>query len=79
MCMLWPDSDVFLTCFSMVVITQGSESRDPERSGTNDDDIRRIITVDVVAATREEIPEIFGSVKTILIELLDECYPPRGS
>lgn len=43
-------------------------------SGTSDKEIRRIIQEEVAAAIREEIPEMFGSIKTTLIETFDEKY-----
>ena len=46
----------------------------PESSGTSDEEIRRIIHEEVAAAIRAEIPEMFGSIKTTLIETFDERY-----
>ena len=46
----------------------------PESSGASDEEIRRIIHEEVAAAIRAEIPEMFGSIKTTLIETFDERY-----
>ena len=46
----------------------------PESSDTSDEEIRRIIHEEVAAAIRAEIPEMFGSIKTTLIETIDERY-----
>ena len=46
----------------------------PESSETSDEEIRRIIHEEVAAAIRAEIPEMFGSIKTTLIETFDEHY-----
>ena len=46
----------------------------PESSGTSEEEIRRIIQEEVAAAIRAEIPEMFGSIKTTLIETFDERY-----
>ena len=46
----------------------------PESSETSDEEIRRIIHEEVAAAIRAEIPEMFGSIKTTLIETFDERY-----
>lgn len=59
--------------FSMIV-TRDSRSSDLERSGTSDDEIHRIIVADMAPAVREAILEVFGSIKTMMIELFYECY-----
>ena len=46
----------------------------PESSGVSDEEIRRLIHEEVAANIRAEIPEIFGSIKTTLIETFDERY-----
>ena len=46
----------------------------PESSGISDEEIRRIIHEEVAAVIRAEIPEMFGSIKTTLIETFDERY-----
>ena len=46
----------------------------PESSGVSDEEIRRLIHEEVVAAIRAEIPEMFGDIKTTLIETFDERY-----
>ena len=46
----------------------------PESSGTSEEEIRRIIQEEVAAAIRAEIAEMFGSIKTTLIETFDEKY-----
>lgn len=63
----------FLMYFSMV-FTRGSCSRGLERQGSSDDEIRRIISVGVVVTVPEAIPEVFGSIKTMMIEMFDERY-----
>lgn len=64
----------FLASFSMVMITRGSSSSDPERPGTSDKEILRIISAEVATPMREAIPEMFKSVKTTLIDLFDKRY-----
>lgn len=39
-----------------------------------DDDIRDLITTKVVVVVRCAIPEVFGSIKTAMIELFNEGY-----
>ena len=46
----------------------------PKSSGASDKEIRRIIHEEVAAAIRAEIPEMFESIKTTLIETFDERY-----
>ncbi|XP_023771156.1 ras-related protein SEC4-like, partial [Lactuca sativa] len=46
----------------------------PGSSGTSDDEICRMIHEEVATAIREAIPELFGSVKTTLIEAFDKRY-----
>ena len=46
----------------------------PETSGVSDKEIRRMIHEEVVAASRAEIPEMCGDIKTTLIETFDERY-----
>ena len=42
-----------------------------ESSGVSDDEIRRMIHDEVAATIQEAIPEMFGSIKTTLIEIFD--------
>lgn len=44
------------------------------RAGLEEEEIPRIITTEVALAIREAIPELFGSVKTVLIEEFDWRY-----
>lgn len=47
------------------------------RLGTNrvsEEELRQMIHEEVAAAIRAEIPEMFGSIKTTLIETFDERY-----
>ena len=46
----------------------------PEASGVSDEELRQMIHDEVAAAIRAEIPEMFGSIKTTLIETFDERY-----
>ena len=46
----------------------------PGSSSTSDEEIRRIIHEEVAASIRAEIPKMFGSIKTTLIETFDERY-----
>lgn len=64
----------FLASFSMVMITRGSSSSDPERSGTSDEEILRIIAAMLTTTMREAIPEMFKYVKTTLIDLFNKHY-----
>nr|KAJ0188610.1 hypothetical protein LSAT_V11C900456990 [Lactuca sativa] len=43
-------------------------------SGTSDEEICRIIHEEVAATIKEAIPNMFGSIKTTLIETFDERY-----
>ena len=43
-------------------------------SGVSDEEIRQMIHEEVAAAIRAEIPEMFGSIKTTLMETFDERY-----
>ena len=64
-------SDDFLFAFiDIMVITRNN----PGRSDTSDEEIRRIIHEEVATTIREDIPEMFGSIKTTLIETFDERY-----
>ena len=42
--------------------------------GVSDEELRQMIHDEVAAAIRAEIPEMFGSIKTTLIETFDERY-----
>ena len=66
-------TDNFLMCFSMVV-TRGLGSSNPERLSVSDDEIRMIVASEVATTIREAIPEMFGFVRTILIETFYERY-----
>ena len=46
----------------------------PESNGVSDEEIRRLIHEEVAAVIRDEIPEMFGDIKTMLIETFDERY-----
>ena len=46
----------------------------PGSSGTNDEEIYRIIADEVAVSIREAMPKMFGSIKTTLIETFDERY-----
>ena len=41
---------------------------------TSDEEIQRTILGEVARTIREAIPELFGSIKTTLIETFDERY-----
>ena len=66
--------------FSMVVtggsgsIAGGLGGGEPVRLVVLDDEIRNLITVEVVAAVQGAMSEMFGSVKTVMIKLFDERY-----
>lgn len=55
-------------------LTRGSGSNDPENLGTSNDGIHRIVTVEVVTTIRETIPEMFGSIEVVMIDLFYERY-----
>lgn len=40
----------------------------------SDDEIHRIIAMEVVVTVKEVVPEVFGSIKTVMIEMFDERY-----
>lgn len=42
--------------------------------GIGDDKIHKIIETKASAAVREAIPEVFRFIKTVMIEMFDECY-----
>ena len=46
----------------------------PESSGVSNDEIRRLIHDEVAASIQEAISEMFGSIKTTLIEKFDDRY-----
>ena len=46
----------------------------PETSGVSDEELRQMIHDEVATAIRAEIPDMFGSIKTTLIETFDERY-----
>ena len=46
----------------------------PESSGISDEEIRRLIHEEVAATIHVEIPEMFGSIKTTVIETFDKRY-----
>ena len=46
----------------------------PETNGVSDEELRQMIHEEVAAAIRTEIPKMFGSNKTTLIETFDERY-----
>ena len=46
----------------------------PEASGVSDEELRQMIHDEVAAAIRAEIPKMFGSIKTTLMETFDEPY-----
>ena len=50
----------------------------PESSGVSDEVIRQLIHEEVAAAIRAEIPDMFGDIKTTLIETFDERYATQG-
>ena len=68
-------SNIFWFIYSMVFIRcSGSGSSGPKRPGLTDDDIRELIATEVLVAVQGAIPEVFGSIKTVMIELFDERY-----
>ena len=46
----------------------------PEASGVSDEELRQMIHDEVVAVIRAEILDMFGSIKSTLIETFDERY-----
>ena len=46
----------------------------PETSGVSDDEIRQMIHDEVATTIREAILEMFGSIKSTLIETFDKRY-----
>lgn len=61
--------------FNMAIM-RGSRSRvdGSERPRLTDDDILEMITTQVTKVVREAILEMFGSIKTVMIEIFDERY-----
>ena len=68
----------FFVSFSMVLNTRGLGSSDPERSGSNDDEIRRIIATKMTTMMKEVIMKMFVSIKIMLIKkfrrALRDCH-----
>lgn len=58
----------------MVVTNPGIGCSDPKKTGNIDDEIHMIIAAEVAATMMEAVPQMFGSVKTTMIELFDELY-----
>lgn len=58
-----------------MVMTRGSGSSVGVQDGSrlSDDVIRDLISAKVTVIVREAIPEIFGCIKTTLIEIFNEC------
>ncbi|XP_023749108.1 acetylornithine aminotransferase, chloroplastic/mitochondrial [Lactuca sativa] len=46
----------------------------PKTSGVSNEELRQMIHDEVVTVIRAEIPDMFGSIKTTLIEMFDERY-----
>ena len=46
----------------------------PETNDVSDEELRQMIHDEVAAAIRAEIPEMFGFIKTTLIETFNERY-----
>ena len=70
-------SDIFCFIFGMVFIrgsSSGSRVSGPDRLGLTDNWIREIIATEVAFVVRRSIPEMFGSIKTVVIELYDDHY-----
>lgn len=57
-----------------MMITLGSGSNDPERLVNYDDETRRIVATEVATKIRETIPEMFGSIEVVMIDLFYERY-----
>lgn len=52
----------------------GSGAGCPTSLGLIDDEIRELISIEVIAVVRGSIPKVFVSIKTMMIELFDERY-----
>ena len=67
---------MYSSLFFSMTVTRGlvSGAYGLERPGLTDDEIRKIITTQVTLAVREVIPKMFGSFKTVMIELFDEHF-----
>ena len=63
----------FLVYFS-IVYAQGLGFSGPERMGASDDEICRIIAMEVAATVRATILEVFGSIMSVMINMFDERY-----
>ena len=62
---------MFILYFRDIMV--GTHHR-PEASGVSDEELRQMIHNEVATAIRAEISEMFGSIKTTLIETFDERY-----
>ena len=63
--------DIFMLYFRDIMV--GTRHR-LETIDVSDEELHHMIHDEVVAAIRAEIPKIFGSIKTTLIEKFDERY-----
>ena len=61
-----------MLCFRDITVVTHHSAGGSGTSGRSDEEIRRMIHEEVVAAIREAISEMFGSIKTTLIETFDE-------
>ena len=74
--------DIILVCISSMVVMRRFEDRSGSRSraGSQDrpaltkDRARQIIREGVIEIVRGQIPEVFGSTKTAMVEYFDKRY-----
>ena len=64
-------SDNFVLCFTDIMV---GTRHNPGGSRSSDEKIRRMIHEEVAATIRTEILEMFGSIKTTLIQTFYERY-----
>ena len=58
----------------MRIFQSGVGSSGQDRSGQTEDKVREMIHTEVVSIVRGQIPELFGSIKTAMMEFFDDRY-----
>ena len=66
-------ADIFL-CALVWGLPRGSASSVPDRSSASEEEICRIISIEVVVEIRKAIPKMFASIMTTLIDTFKKHY-----
>ena len=72
MCARSSESLIFCVVFKRGIMVGTRHRPGTSGGGVSDEELRQMIHDEVAAAIRAEIPEMFGSIKTTLIETFDE-------